>query len=182
MKKRSTRLATGAWISAAVVAAALFLASASDAEARRARSARPRSKTIGLGLILGTPTGLSGEINLSGQTSLDLAVGVDAFNDRDLYVHVDYLVYLVNLATGPGSIDVPLYLGVGGWVWDNGDDNFNDHFHLGARVPFGIALALRRTPIQFFFELGLRVVLIDGDNHNHDRVGLSGGLGFRVYF
>lgn len=162
------------------VAAATLLSALPDAEARRSRSARPRSKTLGLGLILGAPTGLSGELNLGGQTSLDFAVGLDAFNERDLYFHIDYLVYLVNLANG-GSVDVPIYLGVGGFAWDH-DDAGGDNFHLGARVPFGIALALRRAPVQFFFEVALRVILIEGDNHDHRLIGVSGGLGFRVYF
>jgi hypothetical protein len=50
-------------------------------------------------------------------------------------------------------------------------------------VPFGLAIALRQAPVQFFFELALRVLVIDDDDgRNDDDVDLTGGLGFRVYF
>jgi hypothetical protein len=136
------------------------------------------SKTFGIGLVLGDPSGLSAELRLGGHTSLDLAVGVDRWYGNDLYVHADYLVYLVNLANG-GSVDVPIYLGVGPVIWQHDDPNGN--LHVGARVPIGIAIALRRTPVQFFFELAPRLFIFH-TYQGEGRFDLTGALGFRIYF
>jgi hypothetical protein len=167
---------------ALLVIATLVVAVAWPADAEAARRRRRASygqgafaKDIGIGVILGAPTGLSGEIRMSPRTSIDLAVGVDAFNDRDLYVHADFLVYLADLAPG-GTVGIPIYLGIGGFIWDHGSA---DHIHIGPRVPLGLAIAWRTIPIQMFFELALRFVLLDDDSGDLD---LSGGIGFRIYF
>lgn len=169
---------------ASILVAAAALAAALVAAPRAAWARRPTgepfSRTFGIGLIVGTPTGLSGEVRLGGNTSLDFALGLDAFEDEDTYLHVDYLVYLTDLASGR-DLGVPIYLGVGGILYDH-DRDFGDDLHIGVRVPFGIALAFRRAPVEIFFELAVRVVLVHEDDHKHDRAGLGGALGFRVYF
>jgi hypothetical protein len=140
-------------------------------------------KTFGFGLILGSPTGLSAEIRLDPRAGLDMALGLDAFDDGDGgYFHMDYLVYFAQ-ANGQ-SVSVPFYVGIGGVLWDHHRFDYDDDLHLGLRVPFGLALALRSAPLQFFFELAVRVMFYDedGDRYHDDDVDLTGGLGFRVYF
>jgi hypothetical protein len=178
--------------SAAAAAAVVFVLVAvlapGRAEARRryggSFGGEPGASTFGIGLILGSPTGLSMELRLSNQTALDFALGLDDFREDDGgYFHFDYLVYLADLARG-GSVSLPVYLGVGLAFWDEYDrfDN-DDELNLGLRVPFGIAIAFRTAPIQFFGELAIRVLLVDDDDgRDDDDVDLTGGLGFRVYF
>jgi hypothetical protein len=158
----------------------LAVLSISLAQAKEASAKGAFQGDFGLGLILGSPTGLSGEVRLARTTSIDFAVGLDAFDDEDTYFHLDYLIYLTDLSRG-GSLGVPIYLGVGGNVYDHGGD-FGDDMHIGARIPFGLALAFRRTPVQFFFELALNVLVVEDHDHDHDRVRLNGAIGFRVYF
>jgi hypothetical protein len=151
------------------------------AEARRGRGGSAAlAQDVGIGLIVGSPTGLSLEARLGGRTSFDFALGIDAFDDdENFYVHFDYLVMPAILGSG-GAVDVPLYLGVGGVIWDRGGD-FGDDLHLGVRVPFGLAFAFRRAPLQIFAELAIRVLFyseIDDDND----ADVTGALGFRVYF
>jgi hypothetical protein len=183
MKKTSLALA-------ALVALALVFLVPSTADAARRRGGfggSPGSKTFGIGLILLSPTGLSMELRLSPQSSLDFAIDFDVFDDDDSSIsHVDYLVYLADLGRG-GQVSVPLYLGVGAVLWEHVHGPFDDELHFGLLVPFGLALALRAAPVQFFFEAAVRVLFADeefgGDDDDDDAdVDLTGALGFRVYF
>ncbi len=182
-------------ISSVCAALALVLLVAPEgAEARRHGNGgfggAPASRTFGIGLILGTPTGLSLELRLSPRTALDFAIGFDELDDDDDdfgdddggYFHFDYLVYLADLSRG-GSVGVPLYLGIGAAIYDDDDGFDDDDLNVGLRVPFGIALALRSVPLQFFFELAVRILVVDDDDgRDDDNVDLTGGLGFRIYF
>jgi hypothetical protein len=171
----------------ALVALALVLVLAPGrAEARRygggGVDGMPGNRTVGIGLILLQPTGLSLELKLSSATALDFAIGLNDFdNDDGAYFHFDYLVYLADLARG-GSVAVPFYLGVGLALWDY-DDRFdnNDNLDGALRIPFGLAIAFRTAPVQIFAELAIRLQFID-ENDNNDNVDLTGALGFRVYF
>lgn len=149
---------------------------APDAHARR------DGRTFGLGLILGEPTGLSAELLSGGHTAVDFALGLESLDDdEEFYFHLDYLVMPVDLSRG-GAVAVPLYLGIGGYLFDHGADF--DVADIGVRVPFGLALDFRRAPFQVFGELAVRVLLVtfDHDDAGHDRVDLSGALGFRFFF
>ncbi len=156
------------------------------AEARRRYyssnvAGEPGNSTFGIGLILGAPTGLSMELKLSGQSALDFAIGLNTFDDTDGgYFHFDYLVYLTDLSRG-GSVAVPLYLGIGLAFWDPYRHFNNDDLNVALRVPFGLAIAFRTAPVQFFGELAVRVLFVD-QGYDDDTTDLTGGLGFRVYF
>jgi hypothetical protein len=156
-----------------VVALALVLSS------RAAEAKGVQGSSFGIGLIVYQPTGLSAQLRLSRITSIDFALGFSDhhFEDDRWYFHMDYLVSPVNLSEH-GTVGVPLYLGIGGFIHDGGGDDL----HLGVRVPFGIAIEWRTAPLQLFLEGSLRVLLISEEAHNHDRVDLSGAFGFRIFF
>ena len=182
----------GVITSALAVLVLVLVLAPGQAEARRRYGGgmgEPGASTFGIGLILGTPTGLSLELRLSPRSALDFAIGFgsfddddDYYDDDDGYLHFDYLVYLADLARG-GSVAVPFYLGIGAAFWDNDrrNDFDNDDLNMGIRVPFGLALAFRSAPVQFFFELALRLQILD-ENDSDDDLDLTGALGFRVYF
>src|SRR4030095_14826042 len=114
-------------------------------------------QTFGIGLIVGSPTGLSAELRLGPQSGLDLSPRLHAFDHRPHggYSHMDYLVYFAQV--NGGEVALPFYLGIGGVIWDH-DYHYDDDLHLGLRVPFGMQLAFRSVPISFFFELAVRVM------------------------
>src|ERR1051325_1530873 len=125
---------------------------------------------LGIGIIAGEPTGLTGEYRLSDRTAIDMALGFDLFADRDLYVHADFLFVLPDLLSG-GSVGLSPYLGPGGFLVA---------VHavvLGARVPFGLSLDFTKAPLQIFLELAPRLEIIP-DVH----LDRGGALGFRYYF
>jgi len=137
--------------------------------------ARADGGPFGLGIILGTPTGITGAYELSAKTAIDAAVGLDLIEDQHLYVHVDFLFKLPDLLSG-GSVGLSPYLGVGGFLTDFGN-KADDRVGLGARVPFGLSLDFRRAPLQIFGEAVVGMLLVPDVDF-----GISGALGFRYYF
>lgn len=138
----------------------------------------PAQADVGLGVFVGEPTGLDLKIGLSPRSGLDLVFGWDTYRDnRDHYAHVTYLATLV---VGHGeSVNVPLRLGVGGAIYDDG--SFDRGTNLAVRVPLQLGLRFRTAPIEIYGEVALKLTFLD-DNNNNDDVDLDGGIGFRIYF
>ncbi len=147
-----------------------ILLAATAAEARRGVGG------IGIGAAIGEPTGGTLEVWLDGPTSLDFLIGIGSFDDRNLYLHVDFKVYPFDLARGGGPVGVPFYLGIGAWIYNPGDN-----LYLGPRVPFGLALHFRNAPLQLFIEVAVKFWLVRPSGV--DRVAdadVNGG--FRIFF
>ncbi len=148
---------------------------------RRAEARYGAGGDFGLGLVLGSPTGLTSEIYLSHATSLDLALGIDAFEHGDnVYFHLTYLAHLVDFARG-GSVGVPLYVGIGGFFLDHGRFD-GDAADIGARFPLGIHIDFRRVPFQISLEASLRLFLLEINHEHHDFLDLGAAAAFRFFF
>ena len=57
-----------------------------------------------------------------------------------------------------------------------------DEINVAARAPLGIALQLRKTPLEFYGEIAFKLVFVDDDGRDDETFDLDGGLGFRIYF
>jgi hypothetical protein len=135
---------------------------------------RPRG-AFGLGLSVGDPTGITAELYPRspgvGQ-AVEVTLGLDAFDDNNVYAHVQWKYYVADLVRG-AQVDIPVYLGIGPWIADYGD------IAVGARAPFGAAFEFKRAPIQVFLELALYVAVIADDSGD---AGVGAALGFRYFF
>lgn len=174
-----------------IVAVALLALSPTAA---RADGSRP----FGLGLMVGSPTGLSGKLYLGNRTAVAMGVG-EAFGHRyeddGLHLHVDFLWHPAMLAQN-NDFFLPLHIGVGGRIldhegrwWEGGRwYYYDDHTHLGVRMPVGLTMDFRKVPLDVFFELALvaNVIVVDegpyDDLYDHDLLSLTGALGARYYF
>jgi hypothetical protein len=140
--------------------------------------AAPARADVGLGVFIGEPTGLDLKLGLSQRSGLDLLVGWDTYHDN--HDHYGHLTYLVTPFVGVGeSIMVPLRLGIGGAIYDDG--TFDNGVNVAVRMPAEIGLRFRRTPIEIYGEVALKITFID-DHDNNDTVDLDGGIGIRFYF
>jgi hypothetical protein len=149
------------------------------------RPARADGGPFGLGLIIGSPTGISGKYYLGGTgEAIDFAIGGALGGDRGLHVHADYLWHPVML-TQDAAFNLPLHVGVGARLLDHdrGKDDGDDDFHIGVRVPGGITFDFTEVPIDVFIELALIMDFRAGDRHD-DSIGLdlNAGVGVRYYF
>jgi hypothetical protein len=135
--------------------------------------ASPRG--LGLGLIAGAPSGLSGKLWLDDVHALDLAVGSFGYYVGSAYsginVHADYLWHRYGIFGDRSSEAyrrLPLYYGVGGI--------FSSPGLAGLRGVLGITY-LFEAPFDVFFEIAPTLVVAPGLG-----VGTDAGLGGRFYF
>jgi hypothetical protein len=146
----------------ALAVVALLATDIRDAEAK-----------FGVGVSVGTPTGLTAEFGVRGRQqgrglgqSFELTVG------EDTYAHSMWKVYATNIARSP-AFKLPLYLGLGPFA-----SNANgDQLRLGARVPMGIAFEFRRAPAHLFFEVALNMEVSP-----QTFTSFQGAAGFRWFF
>jgi hypothetical protein len=153
------------------IAALMLLAMTSTASAQ--------GGPFGLGIIIGSPTGLSGKLYFNRQNAIDFAVGASFINSRGLHAHIDYLWHPIMIASDEAFF-LPLYFGIGGRILDHSRDrDFDDDVHLGARVPLGILYDFKRVPLDVFVEIALVVDIV---NDHDDLIDFNAGLGVRYYF
>ena len=133
---------------------------------------------VGIGMFLGEPLGLTFKADLKKKTSLEILVGVDDWDkDRghDGYGHLTFLVAPF-FAEGD-SVVVPFRIGIGGALYDEGDQDWGDDLDFAARMPLQVAFQFKRSPLEIYLEIALRLELF------HDfHVEPDGGLGVRFYF
>lgn len=103
-------------------------------------------KGLGLGVIIGEPTGISFKKWMNKSQAIDGALAW-SFGDKDaLHLHADYLFHNRRLL----HIDqhsIPFYYGVGGRF------RFEDNNTFGIRFPLGLTFFLVEVPIDLFVEI-----------------------------
>ncbi|MDZ4693779.1 MAG: hypothetical protein SGI86_01435 [Deltaproteobacteria bacterium] len=146
-----------------------------------------RGRDFGLGLALGSPSGIVGKVFAGPTEALDFGLGFRNYGYRcnhrhgcgneQLSVHADYL-WQNNLLM-EGNVVLDWHIGVGGRVWfyDYNDNNDND-LAVAARMPIGIDLMFRRPSfLEVFLEIGPSLWVVPGLYLN-----LDSALGVRFYF
>ena len=141
----------------------------------------PARAEVGFGIFVGEPTGIDFKLDIGRRSAIDILLGVyshyDRFNDDSGYGHITYLVQPM-VAHGD-SVLVPLRVGIGVAIFDD-YGRFNDDLNVAARVPFEVGLRFRRTPVEIYFEIALKMTFIDEDD-DHRFIDLDGGIGLRFY-
>lgn len=128
---------------------------------------------VGLGLIVGEPTGLSAKYQIDRVNAIDLAVAWNLSGDNDFTLHADYLWHNYELVKF-GSGETALYFGLGGRMELR--DNKSDRF--GVRIPIG--LSYRFTEPEFLELFGEVAPILDLAPST--RFDMNVGIGARVYF
>jgi hypothetical protein len=132
--------------------------------------------SIGLGIILGEPTGLSFKLWSSQTMAWDAGAAWSFVNGRYFQIHGDFLLHNFNLFkvdTGRMS----LYYGVGARLKFGSNDTTGSDTTLSLRVPIGISYEFDKTPVELFLEIVPMLDLIPSTE-----VQMAGAIGFRYYF
>jgi len=127
---------------------------------------------VGVGLIVGEPTGVSMKYWLDNSTAIDAALAVSlSDNNNPFQFHADYLVHSKRSIT-PSELKgrFPWYYGIGGRIKNSHETE------VGVRVPVGITYLFADTPTDLFAEIA--PVL---DVAPTVRLGLNGAAGIRFY-
>lgn len=125
---------------------------------------------MGVGLLLGAPTGMSMKYWVGPYTAWDAAIGV---RSEDLQVHTDYLWNPETFPLEYGSL--PIYLGMG--VRLHAKDDHDEDTVFGIRLVGGASFHFPEHPIELFAEIAPSVRVapsLGGD--------VDAGIGVRYYF
>lgn len=136
-------------------------------------------RRMGLGIILGSPTGFSGNYLLSNTHSIDAALSYDLGSHKNFHIHSDYVTRY------PKSI--PFEGRSLGWYWGIGakfrthkqDDNDrdDDDFRFGPRGSAGMNYEFSKAPVEIFGEVALIMYVLESTDLDADI-----GIGARYYF
>ncbi|MCK5135596.1 MAG: hypothetical protein KAR19_07395 [Bacteroidales bacterium] len=124
---------------------------------------------LGLGVIIGEPTGLSAKLWTSEKTAIDAGVAWSFINSGFLHIHADMLVHSFLIDVDKGKL--PLYFGIGGKLVLAND------LGLGVRIPLGMAYIFDSAPIDIFIELVPVLDLAPATAFSFE-----GGIGVRYFF
>ena len=138
-----------------------------------ALAAPAEEKRLGLGAILGEPTGLSANYLLGKNNAIDFSIGWNVSGDNNFNLHSDYLWYRHGLLK-PSSGSMAVYFGVGGRMElrENASDNY------GARAPIGVSY--RFADPQALEVFGEIVPILDLSPSTEFDINI--GVGVRYYF
>ena len=129
---------------------------------------------IGVGVIVGEPTGVSMKYWIDRTSAFDFACAWSLADNSPIQFHADYLIHGPSVTTNSSEQkgSLPWYYGIGGRV-----KNINNESHVGIRVPFGITYLVSEVPVDIFGEISPVLDLKPSVNLNW-----NGALGIRYYF
>jgi len=131
-----------------------------------------------LGLILGEPTGLTGNIWLTPSTSVDWAAAWSFREKASVHLHADYLRYPMRIASDGETVGHLYYgLGLRFRVRETEHPAVEDAGLLGVRVPLGLRLHGGHEALAFFLEIAPVLNLVPETSF-----GANGALGVRYVF
>lgn len=134
-------------------------------------TAGARSGDVGLGAIVGEPSGLSGKFWLGSSTALSMATAWSTRDDGRFHLQGDFLWHDFSLfEVERGSL--PVYYGVGGRVRFAERDDV-----VGVRFPLGLSYLFEGRRFDTFFEIAPVLDLAP-----ETEVVVEGGIGMRYYF
>lgn len=127
---------------------------------------------VGVGIILGEPSGLAGHYFLTENTALAAGLAWSFSGNNRLHMHIDYQINnfsLFDVESGKLSF----YYGIGGrmQIRENADDK------LGVRIPLGLNYFFEEFPLSIFIEAVPVLDLAPGTDFS-----ANGGLGIRYHF
>ena len=135
-----------------------------------ASSSQAQQSGLGVGIIVGEPTGFSGKYWISPWSAIDGAIAWSLGNKGKLQIHSDYLWHnykIISVIKGK----LPIYYGIGGRLL------FTSENIAGIRGVVGLDYLFATTPLDIFLEL---VPILDLAPKVD--LGFNGAIGIRYYF
>jgi hypothetical protein len=130
-------------------------------------------RALGVGVILGEPTGISFKQWMTKGNAVGGAVAWSFREESALHAHVDYLYHRPGMPAADSDVGrLLLYFGIGARFKAQENDS-----RLGARIPLGVDYVFASSPLDIFLEIA---PLLDLAPETEFR--LNGGFGIRYYF
>jgi hypothetical protein len=135
--------------------------------------------TLGVGLIIGEPTGICGRLYVKDDQAIQAAVGA-AFIDGGIQMHADYAFHPY-IVQSRETFVLATYVGPGArLVQYGGDANSGSYFALGLRAVGGLLFDFK-NPLDAFFEVAgvFEYGFADAQGFGF---AFNAGAGVRYYF
>lgn len=158
--------------SASVAVLAMTLATSLTPNLAHAETPGP----FGFGIVLGDPTGLSMNYDLSRERSIDAGLAWSFGGDPGFEVHSDYLWHRDSVLRADKLI-FDLHYGIGARLLSLSDRHGTDRTRFGPRLPIGLSSSFNQRAIEIFAEIALVMNVIPATTADFDF-----GIGARVYF
>ena len=110
--------------------------------------AQQANKDVGIGFMVGEPTGLSLKSWTGGNNAFDVGLAWSLGRYDAVNIHADYLWHNYEVFDDVDSGSLPFYYGIGGRVILADDDAV-----IGARIPVGINYLFEDAPVGLFLEV-----------------------------
>lgn len=134
--------------------------------------------TLGVGLIIGEPTGISAKLYIEDDKAIQAAAG-SAFIGGGLQLHADFLLHPWILQDRDSFV-LPVYVGPGlRFIQYTGGRAGEDHFAVGVRGAVGMLFEFKEVPLDVFVEVA---GVIEYDFDEGWGPALNAGAGVRYYF
>lgn len=130
-----------------------------------------QAEKLGLGVMIGAPTGLSAKYWLGGNKAVDGGFGMSLGRHSRGSLHSDYLLHEDGVLFFNDVHALDLYYGIGGRM------RFADDISLGVRIPVGLVHKFKEHPFDLFGELAPIV-----DFLGRTGVDLNLAIGGRYFF
>jgi hypothetical protein len=134
-----------------------------------------QDRSLGLGVMIGEPTGFSAKLWTSNYNAYDFGLGWSVIGNRNnsdnrIQIHADYLWHVWNVIHSTDRF--PLYYGIGGRFIGSGNES-----SFAVRTVFGIAWMPIQIPMDLFLELAPSIKLTPSTGF-----ALNAAIGARYYF
>lgn len=149
----------------------VFLAAIFSISLTTLTQAQQAGEGVGIGFMVGEPTGLSLKSWTGGNNAFDVGLAWSLGRYDAVNIHADYLWHNFELFNDIESGTLPFYYGIGGRLILADDDAV-----LGARVPVGLNYLFDDSPVGLFLEVAPIFNLAPETDFDVD-----GALGVRFY-
>ena len=159
-----------------LLCALLFLGSVTRAEARPVSISKrfETDKKIGVGVMVGSPTGVSAKYFFTPELAVDASVGANLVRKRDgFHLNADLLWHPFVAVEGLTFL-APLHVGGGLRYLDHQD-------RLGLRFPIGVSFVFGERPIGVFAEVAV-IYEVSMAEEADGVLDPEAALGVRYYF
>jgi len=126
---------------------------------------------MGMGAIIGSPTGLSLKYFMNKNNAIDCALAWSLKENERFRFHVDYLWH--NYKFFNKNLDIPITLYYGGGL----RGIFDSDFRFGLRGSIGTLYWFKEAPIDIFFEIAPSMDLLPATDFS-----LDAAIGARFFF
>jgi hypothetical protein len=162
-----------------LLAAAIAILAPARADADDDSTRGTDKGTLGIGIILGEPTGITAKLYLKDDQAVQAAIG-SAFIGGGLQLHADYVFHPYILQTRPSFV-LPVYFGPGVRLIDYTNGRDDSSFAIGARLVGGLLFDFKDVPLDAFVEVA-GVLEYEFKDGRGGAIRLNAGAGVRYYF